>query len=149
MKKEKQENIFSSQKHIMKNLTGMEAFHMSIFSIRVLLRNLLKVTMTGYEKYLGTEFGKTIPGTFTDEPQIESPGGIRWTPDLFDVFMKQWNYDLRTQLPSLYEETGDWKKIRHNYTQTLLQLFIDRWAKPWYAYCEEKGLEIHRSLLGT
>ena len=104
-------------------------------------QKFIEVTMTGYEKYLGTEFGKTVPGTFTDEPQINSPGGIRWTPDLFDVFMKQWHYDLKTQLPSLYEEVGDWKKIRHNYTQTLLQLFIDRWAKPWYAWCEEKGLK--------
>jgi hypothetical protein len=104
-------------------------------------QKFISVTMTGYEKYLGTEFGKTVPGIFTDEPQINSPGGIRWTPDLFDVFMKQWHYDLRMQLPSLFEEVGDWKKIRHNYTQTLLQLFIDRWAKPWYAYCEEKGLK--------
>ena len=104
-------------------------------------QKFIERTMSGYEKYLGTEFGKTIPGTFTDEPQIESPGGIRWTPDLFDVFMKQWNYDLRTQLPSLYEETGDWKRIRHNYTQTLLQMFIDRWSKPWNAYCEAKGLK--------
>ena len=104
-------------------------------------QKFIEVTMTGYEKYLGTEFGKTLPGTFTDEPQINSPGGIRWTPDLFDVFMKQWHYDLKTQLPSLYEEVGDWKKVRHNYTQTLLQLFIDRWAKPWYEYCEEKDLK--------
>jgi hypothetical protein len=104
-------------------------------------QKFINVTMTGYEKYLGTEFGKTIPGTFTDEPQINSPGGIRWTPDLFDVFFKKWHYDLKNQLPSLFEELGDWKKIRHNYTQTLLQLFIDRWAKPWNAYCEEKGLK--------
>ncbi len=100
----------------------------------------IEVTMTGYDKYLGPELGKTIPGTFTDEPQINSPGGIRWTPDLFDVFKKQWHYDLKTQLPSLFEEVGDWKKVRHNYTQTLLQLFVDRWAKPWFAYCAEKGL---------
>ena len=104
-------------------------------------QKFIEVTMTGYEKYLGTEFGKTIPGTFTDEPQIESPGGIRWTPDLFDVFMQKWHYDLKTQLPSLYEEVGDWKKIRHNYTQTLLQLFIERWSKPWHNYCEAKGLK--------
>lgn len=104
-------------------------------------QKFIQITMSGYEKYLGTEFGKTIPGTFTDEPQIGSPGGIRWTPDLFNVFLKKWHYDLRTRLPSLYEEVGDWKKIRHNYTQTLLQLFIDRWSKPWNAYCEEKGLK--------
>ena len=104
-------------------------------------QKFIEVTMRGYEKYLGTEFGKTIPGTFTDEPQINSPGGIRWTPDLFEVFMKQWHYDLKTQLASLFEEVGDWKKIRHNYTQTLLQLFIERWSKPWYNYCEEKDLK--------
>jgi hypothetical protein len=104
-------------------------------------QKFIELTMTGYEKYLGTEFGKTVPGTFTDEPQIESPDGIRWTPDLFDVFMKQWNYDLRTHLPSLFEEKGDFKRIRHNYTQTLLQLFIDRWAKPWNAWCEEHNMK--------
>ena len=104
-------------------------------------QKFIEVTMGGYEKFLGAEFGKTIPGTFTDEPNIESPGGIRWTPDLFDVFLKRWHYDLKSQLPSLYEETGDWKKVRHNYTQTLLQLFIDRWAKPWHSYCESKDLK--------
>lgn len=104
-------------------------------------QKFIEVTMVGYEKYLGTEFGKTIPGTFTDEPEIGSPGGIRWTPDLFDVFKKQWHYDLKTHLPSLYEETGDWKKVRHNYTQTLLQLFIDRWSKPWFSYSESKDLK--------
>ena len=90
---------------------------------------------------IGSEFGITVPGIFTDEPQISSPGGIRWTTDLFEVFQQKWHYDLRTQLPSLYEEVGDWKKVRHNYTQTLLQLFIDRWAKPYYEYCEGKGLK--------
>jgi len=101
----------------------------------------IDITMKGYEKSVGAEFGKTVLGTFTDEPQIESPGGIRWTPDLFDVFKDKWHYDLRSVLPSLFEETGDWKKVRHNYTQTLLDLFIERWSKPWNAYCESKGLK--------
>ncbi len=108
---------------------------------RGVTQKFINLTMDGYEKYIGNEFGKTVPGIFTDEPHINSPGGIRWTPDLFDNFKEQWQYDLRTQLPSLYEEVGDWKKVRHNYTQTLLTLFIDRWAKPWYEYCEEKGLK--------
>ncbi|NLJ44719.1 MAG: hypothetical protein GX431_13755 [Bacteroidales bacterium] len=101
----------------------------------------LEVTMPGYEKSAGSEFGLTVPGIFTDEPQISSPSGIRWTPDLFDVFWDRWHYDLKTNLPSLFEMTGDWKRVRHNYTQTLLQLFIDRWAKPYSAYCEQKGLK--------
>lgn len=104
-------------------------------------QKFIEITMSGYEKNLGDEFGKTIPGTFTDEPQLNSPGGIRFTPDLFKVFQEKWGYDLKPNLPSLYEEVGDWKKVRHNYTKTLLDLFIDRWAKPWFEYCESKGLK--------
>jgi hypothetical protein len=104
-------------------------------------QKFLNVTMPGYEKSIGSEFGITVPGIFTDEPQISSPGGIRWTTDLFEIFQQKWHYDLRIQLPSLFEEVGDWKKVRHNYTQTLLQLFIDRWAKPYSEYCESKGLK--------
>lgn len=104
-------------------------------------QKFLEITMGSYEKQIGFEFGNTIPGVFTDEPEISSPGGIRWTPDLFEVFQTTWGYDLRTNLPSLFEEVGEWKKVRHNYTQTLLQMFIDRWAKPYYNYCEEKGLK--------
>ena len=104
-------------------------------------QKFIEITMTGYKNNLGAEFGQSVPGVFTDEPEINSPGGIKWTPDLFDVFQDRWGYDLRTQLPSLYEEVGDWKRVRHNYTQTLLQLFIDRWAKPYYNYCEENGLK--------
>jgi hypothetical protein len=102
----------------------------------------IEITMDGYKRALGDEFGKTVPGWFTDEPNINPPGGIRWTPDLFDVFRAKWGYDLKACLPSLFEETGDWKRVRHNYTQTLLQLFIDRWAKPCYAYCEANGLKL-------
>jgi len=100
-----------------------------------------ETTMQGYEKVAGDQFGKTVPGVFTDEPEIPTSGGIRWTPDLFDVFQKKWGYDLKMNLPSLYEEVGDWKKIRHNYIETLLQMFIDRWAKPWFEYCEQNNLD--------
>jgi len=103
----------------------------------------IDITMAGYEKTFGNEFGKTVPGVFTDEPNIEVQGenNIRWTPDLFTAFQKTWGYDLRPHLPSLYEQVGDWRRVRHNYYQVLLQLFIDRWSKPWHAYTEAKGLE--------
>lgn len=101
----------------------------------------IEVTMTGYEKAIGNEFGKTVPGIFTDEPNISSPGGIRWTPSLFEDFEKRWGYDLRTSLPSLSFDLGDWKKVRHNYYTTLLELFIERWSKPWCNYTEENNLQ--------
>ncbi len=101
----------------------------------------IETTMQGYEKSFNNDLGASVPGIFTDEPNISSPGGIRWTPDLFEVFQEKWGYDLQPLLPLLSEETGNWKEVRHNYMETLLQLFIDRWSKPWNKYCEDKNLK--------
>jgi len=111
--------------------------------VKGVTEKFIDITMKGYEKAFGDAFGNTVPGIFTDEPNIEVQGehNIRWTPDLFAAFQERWGYDLRTHLPSLYEEVGDWKKVRHNYYQVLLQLFIDRWSKPWQAYTDKKHLE--------
>lgn len=100
----------------------------------------IDVTMRGYEKALGADFGGIVPGIFTDEPNINPPGrgAVKYTPDLFTQFEKRWGYDLKVNLPSLFEEVGDWKRIRHNYQSTLLDLFIERWAKPWYEYAEKR-----------
>lgn len=111
--------------------------------VKGVTEKFIEVTMKGYEKAVGNEFGKSLKGVFSDEPNIETqgPGNIRWTPVLFSRFQQDRGYDLKTALPSLYEETGNWKKVRHDYYQTLLQLFIDGWSKPWYHYTEKKGLE--------
>lgn len=100
----------------------------------------LDITMAGYEKTFGKELGPVIKGLFSDEPCIPASGGVRWTPDLFEVFRNQWGYDLETALPQLAEEVGDWKRVRHNYTATLTQMFIDRWAKPMSAYCDSRDM---------
>jgi len=106
----------------------------------------LDVTMTkGYEKYNAEDFGQTLKGVFTDEPNLEAAMSgerlIRWTPDLWDVFQERWGYDLRVNLPSLVYETGKWEKVRHDFYELILELFIERWAKPWYQYCEENNLD--------
>jgi hypothetical protein len=105
----------------------------------------LDVTMTrGYEKNRA-DFGITLKGIFTDEPNLEaamSRGTVmRWTPDLWDVFQDRWGYDLKINLPSLVEEIGNWKKVRHDYYELILELFIDRWAIPWSIYCDENNLD--------
>lgn len=104
----------------------------------------IDITMKkGYEKWLGDEFGKHVPGIFTDEPNI-NPGGrdvIKWTPNLFRAFKNKYGYDLEVYLPALYEQIGDWKNVRHDYYQILLDLFIERWSKPWNEYTESKGIK--------
>ncbi len=104
----------------------------------------IEVTMTGYEETIGNEFGNRVPGIFTDEPNIAPGGGhglIRWTPDLFEQFERRWGYKLQAHLVSLVEDIGDYRTIRHNYYQLLLDLFIDRWSKPWHEYTEKHDLK--------
>ena len=104
----------------------------------------MEIAIEGYQERFGEHFGNLIPGVFTDEPNIAPTGGrtaVKWTPDLYEEFEKRWGYRLQDNLLSLFEEAGDWKRVRHNYFQLLLQMFIDRFAKPWFEYTEEHQLK--------
>ncbi|MHC4433259.1 MAG: glycosyl hydrolase [Planctomycetota bacterium] len=101
----------------------------------------LDVTMEPYRREIGHEFGRRVPGVFTDEPHLRPAGSHHWTPDLPELFEKKWGYDLLDHLPSLVRPLGDYRRIRHNYLQVLLEAFIDRWARPCYNYCRQNGLE--------
>jgi len=104
-------------------------------------QKFIEITFEAYRRELGEHFGKRLPGIFTDEPHLTPAGGIHWSPSLPSDFKKRWGYDLTDHLPSLIRPLGDYKKVRHNYYQLLLELFIDRWAKPCYDYCEKHNLE--------
>lgn len=112
--------------------------------VRGVTEKFLNVTMPGYEKALGRDLGGAgvVRGIFTDEPNINPPGrfAVKYTPDLFTEFQKRWGYDLKANLPPLFEEVGDWRRVRHNYYSTLLDLFIERWSKPYHDYTVKQGL---------
>ncbi len=101
----------------------------------------LAITMDAYTREIGEHYGKRVPGVFTDEPHLAPAGGLPWTDDLPEVFEKRWGYSLIENLPSLVQPVGDFKQVRHNYIQVLLELFIERWAKPYYEYCERHNIE--------
>ncbi|MCC7374622.1 MAG: hypothetical protein IT581_08195 [Verrucomicrobiales bacterium] len=101
----------------------------------------LEVTLGAYDRGIAGQGWKRIPGVFTDEPNIRPAGGFPWCADLPDQFKKRWGYDLMPQLSSLVREVGDWRRVRHNYYSLLSQLFIERWAKPYYEACDKRGLE--------
>jgi len=101
----------------------------------------LELTMEPYVRNIGEQFGQRVPGVFTDEPHLAPAGGLPWSHDLPEAFRQRWGYDLIENLPSLVRPVGDWKRVRHNYVQLLLDLFIARWAKPYYDYCDQHNLE--------
>lgn len=101
----------------------------------------IDVTMEAYRQRFGEHFGGRIPGWFTDEPHLSPAGGPHWSVKLPEWFEQRWGYDLLEHLPSLHLPVGDWKRVRHNYYQLLLEKFIACWAEPCYRYCEQHDLE--------
>ena len=105
----------------------------------------LDVTLNAYKRAFGQEFGAVVPGSFQDEAEIAPAGGedvVNYTPALFDRFEQRWGYDLRLHLPALFEERGDWKRVRYNFYQTLLDLVVENWAIPYYEYCTTNNLAL-------
>ncbi len=103
----------------------------------------LDITLNAYKGTIGNEFGATVPGSFQDEANngpVLAENIVNFTPRLFEEFQAKWGYDLRTHLPSLFEEIGDWQRVRHNYYATLSDLFINNWAKPYYEFCAANNL---------
>ena len=100
----------------------------------------LEVTLDAYKKHIGDQFGKRVLGAFTDEPNVRPAGGLPWTDHLPAEFQKRWGYSLLDHLPSLVQPVGDWKQVRHDYFQVVLDQYIEHWAKPYYAWCENNGI---------
>lgn len=105
------------------------------------LDKFIEFTHEAYRKNLGDQFGKLIPGAFTDEPQVASAGMFSWTADFPEEFQKRRGYDIVPCIGSLVEPIGDWKHVRYDYFKTVLEVFVDRWHKPLAEYCENVGLE--------
>ncbi len=100
----------------------------------------LELTFEPYRLQIGGEFGKRVPGAFTDEPNIHPAGDLPWSEILAQEFQKRWGYDLVEHLPSLRQPVGDWRRIRHNYFQVLNEQFIEHWSRPYHDYCERNHL---------
>jgi hypothetical protein len=102
----------------------------------------LELTLEPYRREIGSQFGKRVPGVFTDEPNIHPvEEGWPWSETLLEEFEKRWGYSLLEHLPSLNQPIGDWRRIRYNYFQVLNDQFIEHWSKPYHHYCERCGLQ--------
>ena len=102
-----------------------------------------------YKKYLG----KTIPGSFTDEPNIRRiiyrDVGLPWTEKLPEVFMEKKGYDILQFLPLLTGKGGKIAvKIRNDYWDIINQMFINAYFKPIYEWGEKFKVSATGHLLG-
>lgn len=106
------------------------------------MREFIKLTHDAYFERLGSEFGKRIPGIFTDEPQISFGFNcIAWWEGIPDVYAKWHGRDFWADLPYMFFDGPEQRKIRLIVHRTVLQQFLEAYSKPIFEWCEKHGIE--------
>ena len=116
------------------------------------VRKFIQVTHDAYRKRCGGEFGKAIPGIFTDEPNHGAilgrdnntghPGGLPWTGRLPAVFKKRTGYDLLPHLMELaYDVEGcGMTSARYHYHDCVTHLYVDAFCRQIGEWCAKNKL---------
>lgn len=114
----------------------------------------IRATHALYKEKCGDLFGKTLLGVFTDEPHrgsllngfgLNNKNSLNMMPysyGLYDKFRQLCKEELADKLPELYYKRADSKinRTMYYYIESLEQLFLENFAKPYHQWCEENRL---------
>lgn len=101
-----------------------------------------------YQRFAG-EFGKTIKGSFTDEP---SPGCAQfpWTANFPAEFVKDHGYDLLAYLPHLAVDIDERSpQVRHHYRLTQHRLQYQNYLLQIASWCRKHSIQMAGHLTRT
>jgi hypothetical protein len=107
------------------------------------VRAFLESTHEAYARAVGEEFGKAVPGIFTDEPQFRQPReqlALPWTASFPAIFQERRGYDLLPHLPALFFDVGDFYAARYDYWRTITELFLENYSRQIFDWCEARNL---------
>jgi hypothetical protein len=112
-----------------------------------------KVLFEFFYREFGSDFGKTVEGIWIAEPHImmgqpTSADCLPWTPKLPQVFEKDWGYPLLDKLPLLFNDEGEYQKVRYHYWRTLSNLFTLSYMKTTGEWCRKYNLILTGHLMG-
>jgi len=100
-----------------------------------------------YAERYREEMGTVAFGMFTDEPQIapqtelvQHVGKMPFSPTIIEAFEREHGYDIRDHLASLFEEVGDFRKIRLHYHRTIARQFERSFSQQIGEFCREHGM---------
>ena len=105
------------------------------------IKAFIDCTHEVYKEKLGDDFGKAMPGFFTDEPQY-SGRNIPWSYILPEEFEKANGYSLVDKLPLLYLEKEGYVKLRYDFWMVVNRLYTESFGKQIYDWCEANGCKL-------
>ena len=106
------------------------------------VRKFIEVTHEAYYREFADEFGKTVPGIFTDEPCYSLPyrGDVNlpWTVGAEKKFAAKYGYDLCDGMIELFFDCGsDVSQFRHDYYDLMTELFVNAFSRQIGEWCEK------------
>ncbi len=112
------------------------------------VKAFIDITYEAYKDKVGGEFGKAVPGIFTDEPNIadnrsvypEDRGWIPWTDGLEEYFTERRGYSLLDNLPYIFCEGEKSTKIRHDYWRTISERFCEAYTRQLGEWCDNNNV---------
>ena len=99
----------------------------------------INATHERYRLELGEDFGATMPGFFTDEPQYFR-NGTPWSDCFLTTFAERFGYDVRDNLPALFMDYKGAEEFRYDYYLHCHLSFYDGFMKPIYEWCDAHGV---------
>ena len=119
----------------------------------------VEVTYEAYDKKVGTEFGKTIPSMFTDEPHFDkfvplsysknsTAAKCAWTTDFPSTFYMRYGYDIVEKLPEVFFKLKNAPNTAlYHVLDHLTDRFKDGFIKTCGKWCKAHGLNFTGHLL--
>ncbi len=114
----------------------------------VALKNYLSV----FDKAFQGKDVSYLRSFFNDSYEVDDARGqSNWTPDFLQQFKQRRGYDLRTELPALYQKDNTEKNIRvlYDYRQTISELLLEKFTTPWHDWAKAKGKIIRNQSHGS
>ncbi len=110
-------------------------------------KKFLEYTHDKYKESVGNEFGKIVPGFYTDEPAMHyfevgrQNHVIPWSSQMFKIFRERRGYDLKPLLPALFLDMGEkTAQVRYDFWRTLTEQYRDSYFKQIRNWCEDNGV---------
>ncbi len=97
--------------------------------------SFIRETHDKYYKRFGEEFGKTVRGFFTDEPQwfrSDTP----YSDQLVSYFRDKYNEDVIDKLPLLFIDGEGYKEFRFRYYSALNEMINENFFHKLFDWCE-------------
>lgn len=99
------------------------------------ITKFIEFTHEEYYRRFQNEFGKTLKGFFTDEPQFACKG-IPWSHKMRQYFIDEYGYDPIDKLVMLFYNGSGCERFRYDYYSLVSKLFITGFIKQIYDWCD-------------